>query len=80
MQRGKGISKYAVIAVACVISMLALEATGVFAKNSGNFGGDYKILKASPTGENIALKVSFIRSYFSFLSPRGFTFESFRAL
>ena len=58
MQRGKGISKYAVIAVACVISMLALEATRVFAKNLGNFGGDYKILKASPTGENIALKVS----------------------
>jgi hypothetical protein len=58
MQRGRAISKYAVIAVACVISMLALEATRVFAKNGGNFGGDFKILSTADRGENVAVKVS----------------------
>ena len=58
MQRGRGISKYAVIAVACVISMLALKATRVFAKNGGNFGGDFTIVKAVEQGENEVVKVS----------------------
>ena len=57
MQTGKAISKFAVIAVACAISLLAFEVTRVFAKNSGNFGGDYRILKVSPQGENVAVKV-----------------------
>jgi hypothetical protein len=58
MQRGRAISKYAVIALACAISMLALEATRVFAKNSGNFGGDYTVIKAVEQGENEVVKVS----------------------
>jgi len=58
MQRGRAISKYAVIAVACVISMLALEATRVFANNGGNFGGDFTVLKAVEQGENEVVKVS----------------------
>jgi hypothetical protein len=58
MQRGRAISKYAVIAVACVISMLALEATRVFAKNGGNFGGDFTIIKAVEQGQNEVVKVS----------------------
>jgi len=58
MQRGKAISKYAVIAVACVISVLALEATRVFAKSGGNFGGDFTIIKAVEQGENEVVKVS----------------------
>jgi hypothetical protein len=58
MQTGRAISRFVVIAAACAISMLAFQAAHVFAKNIGNFGGDYKILKATPTGENVALKVS----------------------
>jgi len=58
MQRGRAISKYAVIAVACVISILALEATRVFANNAGNFGGDFTVIKAVEQGENRVVKVS----------------------
>src|ERR1700693_767111 len=59
MLRGKAISKYAVIAVACAISMLAFEATRALAANTGNFGGDYKIIKvADQGGNNGAVKVS----------------------
>ena len=58
MQRGRAISKYAVIAVACAISVLAFEATRVFAKNTGNFGGDFTIVKVIEQGENEVVKVS----------------------
>jgi hypothetical protein len=58
MLRGKAISRYAVIAVACAISVLAFEVTRVSAKNTGNFGGDYKVIKVTEQGENVAVKVS----------------------
>jgi len=58
MQLGRAISKYAVIAVASVISLLAVEATRVFAKNGGNFGGDFTVIKAVEQGENEVVKVS----------------------
>jgi hypothetical protein len=44
--------------VACVISILAFEATRAFAKNTGNFGGDYRVLSTADRGENLAVKVS----------------------
>jgi len=58
MLRGKAISRYAVIAVACAISVLAFEVTRVSAKNTGNFGGDYKVIKVTEQGENVEVKVS----------------------
>jgi hypothetical protein len=58
MLRGKAISRYAVIAVVCVISVLAFEVSRVSAKNTGNFGGDYKVIKVTAQGENMAVKVS----------------------
>ena len=59
MLRGKAISKYAVIAVACAISVLAFQAVQVFAaKNTGNFGGDYKVIKVTEQGENVEVKLS----------------------
>src|ERR1700722_4156092 len=58
MQLGRGTSKYAGIAVASVISLLAVEATRVFAKNGGNFGGDFTVIKAVEQGENEVVKVS----------------------
>lgn len=58
MLRGKAISRYAVIAVACAISVLAFEVSRVSAKNTGNFGGDYKVIKVTEQGENVAVKVS----------------------
>ena len=59
MQSGKAISRYAVIAVACVISMLAFEVTRALAANTGNFGGDYTVIKVTDQGENnVVLKLS----------------------
>jgi len=58
MLRGKAVSKYAVIGVACAIFVLAFQAVQVFAsKNTGNFGGDYKIIKVTEQGENVEVKV-----------------------
>jgi hypothetical protein len=58
MLRGKAISRYAVIGVACAIFVLAFQAVQVFAgKNTGNFGGDYKVIKVTEQGENVEVKV-----------------------
>jgi hypothetical protein len=61
MLRGKAISKYAVIAVACAISVLAFQSLQVFAaKNTGNFGGDYKVIKVTEQGGNVQVKLSMV--------------------
>ena len=61
MLRGKAISKYAVIAVACAISVLAFQAVQAFAaKNTRNFGGDYKVIKVTEQGGNVQVKLSMV--------------------
>ena len=58
MLRGRVISKYAVVAVACAISVLAFQAVQVFAaKSTGNFGGDYRVIKVTEQGENVEVKL-----------------------
>ena len=58
MLRGRAISKYAVVAVACAISVLAIQAVQVFAaKSTGNFGGDYRVIKVTEQGENVEVKL-----------------------
>jgi hypothetical protein len=61
MLRGRAISKYAVVAVACAISVLAFQAVQAFAaKNTRNFGGDYKVIKVTEQGENVEVKLSMV--------------------
>ncbi len=58
MKCRRAVLRYTVMAVVFAIAGLALEATRVFARNTGNFGGDYRVLKVTEQGESVVVKLS----------------------